>query len=460
MTGFWCQHAWLDGGVRDSVRLVTDGDRLRVVLPDTPAEPTDTRLLGLTLPGFGNAHSHAFHRALRGRTHGGGGDFWAWRDTMYAVATQLDPDSYLALARAAYAEMVLAGYTAVGEFHYVHHTPGGRPYADPNAMGEALQQAAAQAGIRLTLLDTCYLRGGLDGAGHSPLSAAQQRFGDADVHAWAQRAGARRALPGVLLGAAVHSVRAVPAPDLPVVAEAARAGAAGCPIHLHLSEQPAENEACQAYYRRTPTQLLADEGLLEQGVAAVHATHVAASDRVLLGRSGAAVVACPTTERDLADGIGPMGALATAGCALALGSDQHAVVDPFEELRALEMHERLATGRRGRFTPAELLHAATAGGYRALGRGSHALVAGAAADFVTVAADTARTAGARLDQLPYAATAADVRTVVVAGETIVSQGRHRLGDVGQLLTEAIAAVTGRPADHADPTTTPRRRPTE
>jgi cytosine/adenosine deaminase-related metal-dependent hydrolase len=177
--------------VRDAVRLVVDGERLAAVSPDARPEPADTRLAGLTLPGFGNAHSHIFHRALRGRTHHGGGDFWTWRDVMYAVAAQLDPDSYLALARAAYAELVLAGYTAVGEFHYVHHGPGGTPYADPNVMGAALQQAAADAGIRLTLLDVCYLRGGLGPHGHTPLTAAQRRFGDADVEAWAQRAADR-----------------------------------------------------------------------------------------------------------------------------------------------------------------------------------------------------------------------------------------------------------------------------
>jgi formiminoglutamate deiminase len=438
--GFWCEHAWVDGAVRDAVRLVVDGERLAAVSPDTRPEPADTRLAGLTLPGFGNAHSHMFHRALRGRTHHGGGDFWTWREVMYAVAAHLDPDSYLALARAAYAELVLAGYTAVGEFHYVHHGPDGTPYADPNVMGAALQQAAADAGIRLTLLDVCYLRGGLGPHGHTPLTAAQRRFGDADVDAWAQRAADRTTLPGVLLGTAIHSVRAVPAADLRTVAEQAHRAGSTCPVHVHLSEQPAENDACAAVYGRSPTELLYDEGLLEQGMAAVHATHLSHRDVALLGHYGS-VVACPTTERDLADGIGPMGALAEAGCELAVGSDQHAVVDPFEELRALEMHERLTSGRRGRFSPAELLHIGTTGAYRVLGRGPSSLAVGAGADFVTLATDTPRTAGARLDQLWYAAGAPDVRAVVVAGEQIVSGGSHRLGDVGALLADAIAALT-------------------
>ena len=432
---FWCEHAWVDGAPRAGVRLVATDGCWSAVTPDRRPEPADRRLPGLTYPGFGNAHSHAFHRALRARTQHGG-DFWTWRDTMYAVARQLDPDSYLALARAAYAEMVLAGYTAVGEFHYLHHQPSGRPYADPNVMGDALQQAAADAGLRLTLLDTCYLRGGLDATGHLPLSPDQRRFGDGDAQAWATRAAARRRLPGVLLGTAIHSVRAVPAEHLPVVL----AAPSDCPTHLHLSEQPGENASCRAAYGRTPTELLFDEGVLEQGVVAVHATHLQPRDIALLGHYGS-VVACPTTERDLADGIGPMGGLGEAGCDLAIGSDQHAVVDPFEELRALEVHERLATGRRGRFSAAELVHIGTVGGHRVLGRGPSALTVGAAADAVTVATDTVRTAGARPDQLVYAASAADVRTVVVGGELVVDDGRHRLGDVSHLLADAIGLVT-------------------
>src|SRR5215207_7319660 len=178
----------------------------------------DHLLRGVTLPGLANGHSHAFHRALRGRTHRDGGTFWTWRRQMYAVAAALDPDRYLALARAVYAEMVLAGYTVVGEFHYLHHAPGGRPYADRNAMGAALVQAAAEAGIRLTLLDTCYLAGGLTAGGHQPLDPVQARFSDGDVAAWAARAGGLGDGPTVRTGVAAHSVRAVPEDALAVVA--------------------------------------------------------------------------------------------------------------------------------------------------------------------------------------------------------------------------------------------------
>ena len=183
--------AWLPGqGVCREVLLEADGDHFTTVTPAAPSAPDAERLRGLTLPGLANAHSHAFHRALRGTTQADRGTFWTWRERMYEVAARLDPDSYLALARAVYAEMALAGITCVGEFHYVHHQPDGTPYADPNAMGHALIQAAAEAGLRITLLDTCYLSGGLDKTGVLPLAGPQVRFCDGDGWRWAARAEA------------------------------------------------------------------------------------------------------------------------------------------------------------------------------------------------------------------------------------------------------------------------------
>ncbi|MDQ3629456.1 MAG: amidohydrolase family protein, partial [Actinomycetota bacterium] len=332
------------------------------------------RLPGLGLPGLANAHSHAFHRALRGRTQEGG-SFWTWREAMYDVAARLDPDRYLTLARAAYAEMALAGVTTVAEFHYLHHQPGGAPYAEPNIMGHALAQAARDAGIRLTLLDTCYLTGGVgegvphaepmatgvplahrdDPSGPLALTAPQRRFADADADAWAVRVSGLSDAPGLRIGVAAHSVRAVPPSALERVAEVA----AGRPLHVHVSEQPAENEACLAVHGRTPVQLLAEHGVLGPTTSLVHATHVSGPDVASIAASGARVCLCPTTERDLADGIGPAAQLVAAGVALSLGSDQHAVVDMFEEMRAVEMHERLRTLRRGVFQPWMLLAAAT-----------------------------------------------------------------------------------------------------
>jgi len=447
---WWCEQAWLEDGPVGEVRIESADGTITSVVADADPRPGDEHLRGLVLPGFANTHSHAFHRALRGRTHGEGGTFWTWRERMYAVASRLDPGTYLALARAAYAEMALAGITAVGEFHYLHHRPDGEPYDDPNAMGLALKEAAAQAGVRLTLLDTCYLAGGLTADGHVPLEGTQRRFGDGDAGRWAERVDAmrrsRERSPGalvddVVVGAAVHSVRAVPREQLAVVA-AALDGWTGdsdpVPVHMHLSEQPAENEACQGFYGMSPTALLRSEQLLGPHATVVHATHLSGDDVATLGASGTTACFCPTTERDLADGIGPARALRDAGAPLSLGSDQHAVIDLFEEARGLEAHERLNTLQRGRFAPAELVTAMTSAGHASLGRPrAGRLEAGAPADLVAVSLDSPRTAGSLAAQVVHSATAADVRQVVVGGRTIVQHGAHVLGDVGMLLRDAI-----------------------
>ena len=434
MTGFWCEYAWLPAGCTASVRVEAGADgAVERVLPGDPARPGDVRLPGLVLPGFADAHSHAFHRALRGRLHAEG-SFWSWREGMYALAQHLDPDGYLELATAVYAELALAGVSCVGEFHYLHHGAGGVRYDDPNAMGEALREAARRAGIRITLLDTCYLAGGID----VPLEGVQLRFGDGDAGAWAQRVAALREDAGFRVGAAVHSVRAVPADQLAGVAQAAR----GRPLHVHLSEQPAENEACLAAYRRTPAGLLADHGVLGALTTAVHATHLTADDVRLLGGSGTTACLCPTTERDLADGIGPAREMRDAGSPLCLGSDQHAIVDLIEEARGLEMHERLASLRRGRFGVADLVEALTSSGHAALGWPEAGRIApGAPADLVAVRLDSVRTAGCLPEQALLAASGSDITAVVVGGRTVARDGVHRdLGDVGRLLARAVAAA--------------------
>ena len=276
-------------------------------------------------------------------------------------------------------------------------------------------------------------------------SGAQLRFGDADADAWGARAAALRETPVARVGAAIHSVRAVPADQLATVAGWARDRAA--PLHVHLSEQVAENEACLAAYGRTPAQLLDEHGALGPHTCAVHATHPAAGDVARVGDSLTTVCVCPTTERDLADGIGPARALATAGAPLALGSDSHAVVDLFEEARAVELDERLATGRRGHWRAAELLHAAGAAGHAALGwPDAGRLEAGALADLVTVGLDSVRLAGAQpatlLESVVFAAGGADVRELVVGGRRVVAGGRHALiDDVPGALSAAVAAVT-------------------
>jgi formiminoglutamate deiminase len=423
---FWCERAWLGSATEPRVLITCADGVITSVTPDADPPAAAHRLPGVVFPGFANTHSHAFHRALRGRTHADGGTFWTWRDAMYRLAARLDPDSYYTLARLVYAEMVLAGFTCVGEFHYLHHAPGGGRYADPNAMGVALVEAARDAGIRLRLLDTCYLAGGLEPSGYLPLSGPQSRFGDGDVSAWLARA---TTLPGV--GLALHSVRAVPADQL------AGFDPGGRPVHVHLSEQPAENEACQAYHGCSPTELLSAHGILGPATTAVHATHLSTHDTELLGTTATTACFCPTTEADLADGIGPAESLAEAGSPLALGTDQHAVVDPFAEARGLEYGARLRSGRRGRFTPADIVTAATAAGHRALGWPSNGRIAvGAHADLTAV-----RPTGAAPDQLMLAATTADVAEVVVAGRVVVREGRHSsLGTVGPELARVIGEL--------------------
>ncbi|MFT4052030.1 MAG: formimidoylglutamate deiminase [Microbacterium sp.] len=405
--------------LRDVVVEVSGGVLTRI---GTDPAPGAAVRLGTVVPGIRNAHSHAFHRLLRGRTHVGGGDFWRWREAMYAAAAELTPDRYERLATEVYREMRDAGYTSVSEFHYVHHRQGGTPYADHD-MERALAAAARVAGIRLVLLDACYLSGGIG----EPLRGVQQRFGDGTARAWLDRwHRLREALapdadrpgePGVVVGAAVHSVRAVARDALAEIA----AGLPGeTPLHVHVSEQPAENEACLRAYGLTPTGLLAESGLLAERTSLVHATHLTEADIALIADAAATVVMCPTTEADLGDGIGPAPELAAAGVPLRIGSDQHAVIDPWEELARLESDQRLRLGRRGVFTPAQLWAA-----------GGGALEIGQPFDAVELDTETSRTRGADAWQLPLVARSGDVRATIVGG--IV----HR-ADAGSLAAEVHA----------------------
>ena len=434
MSSYWAAHAWLPDGCQAGVSFDVDEGRFARIRVGVEPRAGQQILSGVTLPGLANGHSHAFHRVLRGRTHAGGGSFWTWRQQMYALAARLDPDCYLALARAVFVEMAQAGYTVVGEFHYLHHDQHGRRYSDSNVMGKALIQAATEAGVRLTLLDACYLAGGLTATGHLPLDAVQTRFSDGDVDHWQARVSQLTEADRIRIGGAVHSVRAVPAQALSRIGEATGER----PLHVHLSEQPAENAATQAFYGRTPTELLDDHSLLGRRTTAVHATHLTDTDIKTLGGSQTSACFCPTTERDLADGIGPARRLASAGSPLTLGSDQQAVIDPFEEMRGLELHERLATGDRGCFTPGDLIMIGSAAGYRSLGWPEGGRIAeGTFADFVVVRLNSVRTTGASPDQIVFAATAADVDHVVVGGQVIVRDGQHQLGSPARLLTAAL-----------------------
>jgi formiminoglutamate deiminase len=443
VTEFWCEHAWLGGEAATAgVVIGVEGERIVTVRTGVAAAPEGAVVLrGYTLPGLANAHSHAFQRAFRGKTEVGRGTFWTWRERMYAAAARLDPDNYFALARATFGEMALAGVTGVGEFHYVHHAPDGTPYEDPNAMGAAVIAAAGEAGIRITLIDTCYLHGGIG----EPLSEGQRRFSDGTAERWAERVSALEGGLMARVGAAIHSVRAVAPEEAATVA--GWANERGLPLHAHVSEQPAENMACQATYGRTPTEMLAEAGALTERFTAIHVTHPSPRDRRLLGEAGATCCFCPTTERNLADGIGPAAALREAGTRLAVGSDSQAVIDLFEECRAIELDERLARLERGNQDAAALLGAATADGQRAIGWPEAGRIErGGLADLVNLSGEGVRLAGIAPDtaaaSIVFAASAADVTNVIVAGEFVVRDGRHVRFDVAREVRDSIAALGG------------------
>lgn len=384
------------------------------------------RLDGIVMPGLVNAHSHAFHRLLRGRTHRQGGDFWLWRERMYEMAASLTPESYESIATAVFIEMAMAGVTTVGEFHYLHHQMGGVPYADPNEMSHALVRAARTAGLRLCLLDAGYFTAGFD---EQPLHPVQERFRDLSIESWLERvrmlSTSYHNATDVVVGLAPHSVRAVTMQGLRILGQRQ---VPGIPVHIHVSEQPAENQECLEATSMTPTGLLAESGLLGQHTTLVHATHLTESDIELIGSTATRVCFCATTERDLADGLGPAAALSSAGAPLCVGSDSHAVIDLFEEARGIELHQRLASGRRGLFAPSDLLAAATTGGSASLGFPDGGLMVGSPADFLVLDRDSPRLNGAPgaelLDAVVFAATASDVTDVFVGGNRVVTDGEH------------------------------------
>jgi formimidoylglutamate deiminase len=307
------------------------------------------------LPALASAHSHAFQRALRGQaqrpgTGAPGDDFWSWRRRMYALAASLTPESIHAISRVTFRELARAGVRTVGEFHYVHHDPSGVPYADRTTMADAVIRAAKDEGLRIALLRAAYHR---DGAGRRP-EGVQRRFCDPSVDAVLADTDALRARwgadPDVVIGLAPHSTRAVPPEWLPALAS--YAARHRLPIHMHVGEQAREIDECAAETGRRPVELLGELGVLSDRFVAVHLTNLLAHEARLLGSARALACICATTERDLGDGLPDLGALRGAGVRLCAGGDSHVVVDPIEDLRSLETHERLRTRRRVTFSPA------------------------------------------------------------------------------------------------------------
>lgn len=306
----------------------------------------------LTLPGLATAHSHAFQRAMRGQAQRRPGasagskasDFWSWREAMFRVAEGLDPETLGAIARSAYRELYRAGVRTVGEFHYVHHQPGGAPYHERTLLSDVMIEAARAEGLAITLLRVVYLRAGRG----AELAPAQRRFVDASVEQALYDVDSLlskyRGAPDVRVGVAPHSVRAVPREALAEVQAFAELRA--IPVHMHVAEQRREVDECVAETGRRPVELLADFGLLGPRFVAVHATHLAPHEARLLGEAGAGVCLCPTTERDLGDGLPDVSALVDAGVRLSVGVDSHVLTDPLEDLRGVELGERLRTLRR------------------------------------------------------------------------------------------------------------------
>lgn len=497
----WLPDLLYTGGGRfeSGLALVSDGaGRITHLTRDVESIAAAVSVVRLTgralLPGLVNAHSHAFQRVIRGRTERRSAthdSFWTWREMMYAAATRLSPDDLYDASRMAFLEMAASGICAVGEFHYLHHTPEGTRYADENELAKQVVRAARDVGLRIALLRVAYARAGWN----APPNARQSRFIERDAQAFLKQtetlkkefaheasngvdvrgggdAGSADA-SGAWVGVAPHSVRAVPLDYLREVQ--AFAAEHDMPLHMHVSEQPAEVAACLEEHGRTPVALLADEGMLSDRFTAVHAVHITPEEARSLGAVRAQVCACPTTERNLGDGIIPADSLFNAGVSISLGTDSHTQIDLLEDARELEYHLRLQKLERAVLAPAQnarttdapanriaasaydsetnglaalaarLFECATKNGAASIGAPRNdsrsklggasaegiggALEVGSLADFFTVSLDDLSIAGAGADDLlpaiVFSLARTAVRDTVVGGRRIVEDGQHR-----------------------------------
>ncbi|NIK07230.1 formiminoglutamate deiminase [Xanthomonas arboricola] len=427
----WAARALLPDGWAGDVRITLAQGRIASVQPGATPASDDTRVERL-LPGLGNLHSHAFQRGMAGLTEVGGrsGDsFWSWRELMYRFVDRLDPDSLQAIAEQAYVEMLESGFTRVGEFHYLHHSPGGAAYARAGEMSGRIAAAAANTGIGLTLLPVFYAHA--DFGGLAP-SAAQRRLIH-DIDGFARLLddckGGLKTLPDAVLGLAPHSLRAVTPEQL-----AALVPLTDGPIHIHIAEQQREVEACLAWSGQRPVQWLLANAPVDARWCLVHATHVDASELQAIAGSGAVVGLCPITEANLGDGVFPMQAFAAAGGRFGVGSDSNVLIDAAEELRLLEYGQRLQLQARNVLAQAGtssgrwLFDQAGEGAAQALGIAHTGIRVGASADLLELdpahPALLARNDDALLDSWLFAARGGAVRTVWRAGRPVVRDGRH------------------------------------
>lgn len=433
---------YLNGRFGTNTGVLTDNSGRISALAEEKASSTQSvsfprRAL---LPGFVNVHSHAFQRLIRGKSESratSGKDFWSWRGTMYHAAAQLTPQDVYDVARMAFLEMAHAGITTVGEFHYLHNAPDGRPYDDPNLLSKQVIAAAQTVGIRIVLLRSAYFRSGYE----APADPGQIRFFENRKDFLANIEALIAAYQGkssdVQIGVAPHSIRAVPLNDLREII--AWASAKQFPVHMHISEQVAENKACRAEYGSTPISLLAKEKLLTSALTAVHATHTTDEEIRMMADAGAVICACPTTERNLGDGILSADKVTRAGVPIALGSDSQAQIDPLEDARQLDYHLRLSHQERamldqidGQPLAKRLFDCANINGARSLKIAAGELANNAYADFFTVDLDHPSIAGnSPEDLLPilvFSLPSSAIRDVAVNGRLIIRDGRHELED--------------------------------
>jgi formimidoylglutamate deiminase len=403
------------------------------------------------LPGFVNAHSHTFQRLIRGKAESrrwSGKDFWSWRGTMYHAAAQLTPDDVYDVARMTFLEMLLAGTSTVGEFHYLHTDPMGRPYDDPNLLSKQVIAAATSVGIRIVLLRTAYQRSGYE----VELDPGQTRFFESTKDFLRNMQSLVEECPGIRVGVAPHSVRAVALADLEEIA--AWANARQLPLHMHVAEQVAENEACVREYGCTPVELLSRCGVLSERFTAVHAIHVQGEELAQMARAGATICSCPTTERNLGDGILAADWAMSVGIRVALGSDSQAQIDPLEDARELDYHLRLRDQQRavldgmdGVPIAQRLFECATRNGADALGVPTGVFTKGQLADGFTVELDEVSIAGASAESLlpmmVFSLGRSAIRDVIVDGKMVVTGGQHPLqGEIVAKYLEVHERVWG------------------
>lgn len=432
---------YTDGRFQSDLALVCDGGKV-VAIVEAAKAPDAIRLTRRALlPGMVNAHSHAFQRVIRGRTERRSehtnDSFWTWREQMYAAANRLGAEEIYAASRMAFLEMALTGITAVGEFHYIHHAPDGSSYSDPNLLAREVIRAARDVGIRIALLRVAYARAGFE----TEANPQQIRFIEASPDTYLKHLEQLLSAPAMKdgmawAGVAPHSVRAVPLDYLRTVISFANNH--NLPVHMHVAEQPAEVSACIKEYGRSPVALLDTEGLLSKRFTAVHAIHVTPKAIAAMARTGALVCACPTTERNLGDGVVPVDSYFEAGVRISLGTDSQIQIDLLEDARELEYHLRLQKTARNVLAPADdatssalaqrLFDCATINGAESIGFDGGKLEAGAPADFFTVDLDDLSIAGCSVEDLlaniVFSLSRTAVRDVVVAGRQIVGHGLY------------------------------------